>query len=231
MLLLICCLCTSQCLWGFCVCLFGMHYFVSFLVYNHLEDEEPAGCFAFVVLPSECLVTVYVLWLFLTVPWVGLQCVIGVFPDHTHLLFFIQLQTFKNTHSYSLYIHVFTPDCIYTYLLQIVYTHIYSGLYIHVFTPDCIYTYLLRIVYTLILLQIVYTHILLQVVYTHILLQIVYTRIYSRLYIHIFYSRLYIHVFYSRLYIHVFTPDCIYTYFTPDCKHILKKVRKVCCIL
>ena len=28
-----------------------------------------------------------VLWLFLTVPWVGLQCVIVVFPDHTQLLF------------------------------------------------------------------------------------------------------------------------------------------------
>ena len=26
-------------------------------------------------------------WLFLMVPWVGLQCVIVVFPDHTHLLF------------------------------------------------------------------------------------------------------------------------------------------------
>ena len=25
-----------------------------------------------------------VLWLFLTVPWVGLQCVIVVLPDHTH---------------------------------------------------------------------------------------------------------------------------------------------------
>ena len=34
-----------------------------------------------------CLVTVNVLWLFLTVPWVGLQCVIVVFPDHTHLLY------------------------------------------------------------------------------------------------------------------------------------------------
>ena len=29
---------------------------------------------------------VIVLWLFLTVPWVGQQCVIVVFPDHTHLL-------------------------------------------------------------------------------------------------------------------------------------------------
>ena len=29
---------------------------------------------------------VSVLWLFLTVPWVGLQSVIVVFPYHTHLL-------------------------------------------------------------------------------------------------------------------------------------------------
>ena len=31
--------------------------------------------------------TVGVLWLSLTMPWDGLQCVIVVFPDHTHLLF------------------------------------------------------------------------------------------------------------------------------------------------
>ena len=31
--------------------------------------------------------TVSVLWLFLAVPWVGLQGVIVVFPEHTHLLF------------------------------------------------------------------------------------------------------------------------------------------------
>ena len=29
--------------------------------------------------------TVSVLWLFLTVPWIGLQCLIVIFPDHTHL--------------------------------------------------------------------------------------------------------------------------------------------------
>ena len=34
-----------------------------------------------------CHDTVNVLWLFLTVPWVRLQCVIVVFPDYTHLLF------------------------------------------------------------------------------------------------------------------------------------------------
>ena len=36
------------------------------------------------LLSYGCLVTVYVLWLFLTVPCVGLQCLIVVFPDHTH---------------------------------------------------------------------------------------------------------------------------------------------------
>ena len=36
-------------------------------------------------LSSWCLVVV--VWLFLAVPWVCLQFVIVVFPDHTHLLF------------------------------------------------------------------------------------------------------------------------------------------------
>ena len=34
----------------------------------------------------RCIVTVNVLWLFLAVLWVGLLCVIVVFPDHTHFL-------------------------------------------------------------------------------------------------------------------------------------------------
>ena len=39
---------------------------------------------------SKCIVTINVLWLFLTVPRVGLQYVIVVFPDHTH--FFTESQ-------------------------------------------------------------------------------------------------------------------------------------------
>ena len=42
---------------------------------------------AMLLLSYRCFVSINVLWLFLTVPWVGLQCVIVVFPDHTHLLF------------------------------------------------------------------------------------------------------------------------------------------------
>ena len=39
------------------------------------------------LLSYRCIVSVNYLWrLFLAVPWVGLQCVIVVFPDHTHLL-------------------------------------------------------------------------------------------------------------------------------------------------
>ena len=42
---------------------------------------------ALLLLSYSCIVTINVLWLFLTVPWVGLQYVIVVFPDHTHLPF------------------------------------------------------------------------------------------------------------------------------------------------
>ena len=42
---------------------------------------------ALLLLSYICLVIVNVLWFFLIVPWAGLQCVIMVFPDQTHLLF------------------------------------------------------------------------------------------------------------------------------------------------
>ena len=41
---------------------------------------------ALLLLSLECLLTVNVLRLFLTVPWIGLQSVIVAFPDHTHLI-------------------------------------------------------------------------------------------------------------------------------------------------
>ena len=42
---------------------------------------------ALLLLSFGCLVTVNVLWLFLTVPWVGLQYVIVVCPNRTHFCF------------------------------------------------------------------------------------------------------------------------------------------------
>ena len=41
---------------------------------------------ALLLLSFECRVTVTVMKLFLTVPWVGLQFVIVVFSNHSHLL-------------------------------------------------------------------------------------------------------------------------------------------------
>ena len=42
---------------------------------------------ALLLLSFGCLATINILWLFLTVPLVGLQFVIVVLSDHTHLLF------------------------------------------------------------------------------------------------------------------------------------------------
>ena len=60
-----------------------VRYLCPFLYRSHLDWEERAGCFAwFVLLAShDCQ------WLFLVVPWICLQFVIVVFPDHTHLRF------------------------------------------------------------------------------------------------------------------------------------------------
>ena len=41
---------------------------------------------ALLLLSYGCLATVNVLWLYFTAPWVGLQCVIVVFPDHIYFL-------------------------------------------------------------------------------------------------------------------------------------------------
>ena len=43
---------------------------------------------ALLLLSYSCFVTINVLRLFLAVPWIDLQCVIVVIPDHTHLHFY-----------------------------------------------------------------------------------------------------------------------------------------------
>ena len=52
-----------------------------------LKRKREREMVAFLLPSYGCVGIVNVLWLFLTVSWVGLQCVIAVFPDHTHLLF------------------------------------------------------------------------------------------------------------------------------------------------
>ena len=59
---------------------------------------------ALLLLSYRCIVTINVMWLFLTVPWVGLQCVIVVFPVPAHLLFFAK-HLFGRSRSFSENVH------------------------------------------------------------------------------------------------------------------------------
>ena len=65
----------------FCYALLGVHSSFAIIM------KRKRKLVALLLLSYRCIVTINVLWFFLTVPWVGLQCVIVVFPDHTHLLF------------------------------------------------------------------------------------------------------------------------------------------------
>ena len=42
---------------------------------------------ALLLLSYRCIVTITILWLYFAVPWVSLQCVIVVYPDHTHFFY------------------------------------------------------------------------------------------------------------------------------------------------
>ena len=66
----------------------SLFWYALFCVHNNfaiiLRKRELV---AFIQLSFVCFVTLNVQWLFLRVPWVGMQCVIVVFPIHTYLLF------------------------------------------------------------------------------------------------------------------------------------------------
>ena len=70
------------CLSLFCYALLCVHSSFAIIL------KRKKKLVALLLLSYRCIVTINALWLFLTVPWVGLQCVIVVFPDHTRLLFF-----------------------------------------------------------------------------------------------------------------------------------------------
>ena len=57
--------------------------FFSFVIILMVKRE----LVALFCLSSLCIVIIIIMWLFLLVPCIGLQCVIVVYPDHTHLLF------------------------------------------------------------------------------------------------------------------------------------------------
>ena len=73
---------------GFCVCSMFccavLCAISSFAIIFMGGGGERIGCFT---LPYWSLVAVIVLWFFLAMLLVGLQCVIVIFPFYTHLLF------------------------------------------------------------------------------------------------------------------------------------------------
>ena len=73
---------------GFCVCSMFCYALLCVLSTFAIALTGKRELIALLCLSPWCLVMVIVLWLFLTVAWVRLQCVIAVFPDHTHLLVF-----------------------------------------------------------------------------------------------------------------------------------------------
>ena len=69
------------CLSLFCYTLFCVHFSFAIIL------KRKRKLVALLLLSCRFIVTINIMWLFLTVPLVDLQYVIAVFPDHIHLLF------------------------------------------------------------------------------------------------------------------------------------------------
>ena len=68
------------CLSLFCNALLCVHFSFAIIL------KRKRNLVALLLMSYKCIVTIYVQWFFLMAPWVGLQYVIVVFPDHTHFL-------------------------------------------------------------------------------------------------------------------------------------------------
>ena len=80
----------ALCLSLFCYILLCVHFSFAIIL------KRKRKLVALLLLSCRCIVTLNILWLSLTVPWVGLQFVIVIFPDHTHLLLEPQISHFVN---------------------------------------------------------------------------------------------------------------------------------------
>ena len=76
----------------FCLTLLYVHSSVAIILMGKRE------LVALLNLSSWCLVMVE--WLFLAVPWGCLRYLIVVFPDHTHLIFFVVSTLLHFSHGY-----------------------------------------------------------------------------------------------------------------------------------
>ena len=68
------------CLSLFCYALLCVHFSFDIIL------RRKRKLVSLLLLSCRCIVTINFLRLFLTVPWVGLQYLIVLFPDHTHFL-------------------------------------------------------------------------------------------------------------------------------------------------
>ena len=82
----------------FCYALLCVHSSIAIIL------NRKRKLIALLLLSYICIVTINVLWLFLTLRWVGLQYVIVVFPDHTHFKKFSNdiLETFQKWTKFKL---------------------------------------------------------------------------------------------------------------------------------
>ena len=70
------------CLSLFCYALLCVHSSFAIIL------KRKRKLVALLLLSYRCIVTINFVWPFLAVPWVGLRCVIVVFPDHSHCFMF-----------------------------------------------------------------------------------------------------------------------------------------------
>ena len=70
----------------FVLSIFEWQFYTDFTVVLEIVDNSNRQT-CYYCLTDVLLLYISVLWLFLMVLWDGLQCVIVVFPDHTHLIF------------------------------------------------------------------------------------------------------------------------------------------------
>ena len=74
------------CLSLFCYALLSVHSSFAIIL------KRKRKLIALLLLSYRCIVSIInVLWLFIMVLWFGLQCVIVVFPDHTHFSYELQM--------------------------------------------------------------------------------------------------------------------------------------------
>ena len=89
-------------MWEFCVCIGICYALICVHSSFAIILKRKRKLVALLLMSYKCIVTIYVLWLFLKVPWVGLQCVIIEFPDHTHLIFANKIASYNDVRNASI---------------------------------------------------------------------------------------------------------------------------------